>query len=242
MAKRGTATTLNEDIYWRIRGDILAGRLHPGARLSPAELREQTGVSLGVIREALTKLAEQKLVYARSGQGFSVVTLSAKELDDLTLVRTDLEVRALRLAIERGDLSWESAVVSAHHRLDRTPMRVAEDPERTSEEWAAAHAAFHEALISACQVPLLLDFCRILHAATELYRRWSGPAAAKLSAQRDVAAEHREIMNAAVARDAERATELLAEHYRRTQQILLAAGFIEPVPPAEAQPAADGRK
>ncbi|MFC1443105.1 GntR family transcriptional regulator [Streptacidiphilus sp. N1-10] len=228
MARRGTAVTLNEDIYRRIRGDILAGRLHPGDKLSPAELRERFGVSLGVIREALTKLTEQKLVSARSGQGFNVVTLSPEELGDLTLVRIDLEARALRLAIERGDLSWEGEVVSAHHRLARTPMRDADDPERTGEEWAAAHAAFHEALISACQVPLLLDFCHTLRAATELYRRWSGPAAARLSAKRDVGGEHLAIMEATVARDADLAAELLAEHFRRTQQVLLAGGFTQP--------------
>ncbi len=226
--------TLNEDIYRRVRGDILAGRIRPGDRLSPAELRERFGVSLGVIREALTKLAEQKLVVARGGQGFSVVTLSAGELRDLTLVRVDLETRALRLAIERGDLSWEGEVVSAHHRLARTPMRESADPERTSEDWAAAHTAFHEALISACQVPLLLDFCRTLGAATELYRRWSGPAAARLAAQRPVAEEHLAIMEAAVARDADLAAELLAEHYRRTQQMLVEGGFTLPEPAGEA--------
>jgi DNA-binding GntR family transcriptional regulator len=230
MAKRGTAVTLNEDIYRRVRDDILAGRLRPGEKLSPAGLRERFGVSLGVIREALTKLAEQKLVTARGGQGFSVVTLSPKELGDLTLVRVDLETRALRLAVERGDLSWESDVVSAHHRLARTPVREATDPERTSEMWAAAHTAFHEALISACQVPLLLDFCHTLRAATELYRRWSGPAAAKLVAQRDVTGEHLAIMEAAVARNADRAAELLAGHYRRTQEVLLAGGFAQSEP------------
>ncbi|MGW1024871.1 GntR family transcriptional regulator [Streptomyces sp. NPDC002577] len=236
MAKRGTAVTLNEDIYRRIRGDILAGRFHPGDKLSPAELRERFGVSLGVIREALTKLAEQKLVTARGGQGFSVVTISPEELSDLTLVRVDLETRAVRLAVERGDLSWESEVVSAHHRLARTPLRDATDPDCTGEEWAAAHSAFHEALISACQVPLLLDFCHALRDATELYRRWSGPAAAKLTAKRDVAGEHLAIMEAAVARDADLAAELLAEHYRRTQQLLLADGFTHPQPTDKAAP------
>ncbi|MEU6147477.1 GntR family transcriptional regulator [Streptomyces sp. NPDC047081] len=234
MTKRGTAVTLNEDIYRRIRGDILAGRYRPGGKLSPAELCERFGVSRGVVREALTKLAEQKLVSARGGQGFSVVTLSPEELADLTLVRVDLETRALRLAVERGDLSWESEVVSTHHRLARTPMREASDPERTSEEWALAHAAFHEALISACRVPLLLDFCHTLRAATELYRRWSGPAAASLADKRDVAGEHLAIMEAAAGRDADLAAELLGEHYRRTQQLLLSGGFTQPEPPTDA--------
>ncbi|MGP4051612.1 FCD domain-containing protein [Streptomyces sp. 2A115] len=105
---------------------------------------------------------------------------------------------------------------------------------RTSEEWAVAHAAFHEALISACQVPLLLDFCYTLRAATELYRRWSGPAAATLAATRDVAGEHLAITEAAAARDADLAAKLLAEHYQRTQQALLAGGFTQPDLPRNA--------
>jgi DNA-binding GntR family transcriptional regulator len=224
MARRGSSPTLTEDIQIQIRADILAGRLHPGARLSPAELRQRFGVSLGVIREALTGLTQQRLVHAQSGQGFRVVTLSEKELRDITLVRTDLETRALRLAIERGDLAWEAALVSAHHRLARTPMRTPDDPHRTSEDWAQPHADFHEALIAGCDVPLLLDFCRTLRNATELYRRWSAPAADREHQQRDVAGEHQAILDATLARDLEKATALLAQHYQRTQDLLLRAG------------------
>jgi DNA-binding GntR family transcriptional regulator len=151
-----------------------------------------------------------------------------KELRDITLVRTDLETRALRLAIERGDLAWETALVSAHHRLARTPMRTSDDPHHTSEDWAQAHVDFHEALLAGCDVPLLLDLCRTLRNATELYRRWSAPAADRKHQQRNVAGEHQAILDATLARDLEKATTLLAQHYQRTQNLLLEARIALP--------------
>lgn len=107
-------------------------------------------------------------------------------------------------------------------------MRAADTPDRTSESWAQAHADFHEALIAACDVTLLVDFCRTLRDATEVYRRWSALAADRGHRQRDVAEEHQAILDATLARDPEAAAELLAQHYRRTRELLLQAPFTVP--------------
>ena len=108
------------------------------------------------------------------------------------------------------------------------PMRAADTPDRTSESWAQAHADFHEALIAACDVTLLVDFCRTLRDATEVYRRWSALAVDRGHRQRDVAEEHQAILDATLARDPEAAAELLAQHYRRTRELLLQAPFTVP--------------
>ena len=83
MRRTERATTLTELVYASVRGDILAGRLGPGERLRLATLTERHGVSLSVVREALTRLAAQKLVTAEPQLGFAVATMSAAELQDL---------------------------------------------------------------------------------------------------------------------------------------------------------------
>jgi DNA-binding GntR family transcriptional regulator len=217
MSKRGEAETLSLDVYQQMRADILVGRLVPGERLKPAELRERFDVSVGVVREALTRLAEQHLVRAERNKGFQVVTLSAEELNQLTWARVVNEGAALRLSIERGDFQWEADVIAAHHRMLRTPAFAYDDPLHTNEDFSAAHERFHFTLLEACGNEYLLDTCRRLFEAAELYRRW----AISGGRSRDVKGEHKSIMDAALARDADKAVALYERHIGRTVDVIL---------------------
>ena len=85
----------------------------------------------------------------------------------------------------------------------------------------ARHYAFHRALLAACRSPWRLEFFERLYAATERYRIpalvASGPSSAL---GRDIQAEHEALAKATLARDADLACALLADHYRRTAQRL----------------------
>ena len=111
-------------------------------------------------------------------------------------------------------------LLAAHHRLSRAPIVDPEDPERLSDTWVAAHAEFHEALLNGCANQRLKSMATALRDSAELYRTWSLPLGHE-SAARDVATEHSHILEAAVARDAERAVELLLDHIERTTSTLL---------------------
>jgi DNA-binding GntR family transcriptional regulator len=217
MAKRGDAETLALDVYQQMRAEILRGVLTPGERLKPAELRERFDVSVGVIREALTRLAEQHLVRAERNRGFQVASISTEELQELTFARSVNETAALRLAIERGDVQWEAEIVATHHRLSMTPVYPYDDPEHSNDEFSAAHERFHLALLSACGNDYLMEICRRLFDAGELYRRWSTSGGKK----RNVKSEHRAIMDAALARDADVAVARYQEHIQRTAEVIL---------------------
>lgn len=215
MAIRGTAKTLTGDVFNQLRDQILSGALEPGQRLRPSELRLTYNVSIGVVREALTRLTEQQLVVAEPNQGFSVPQLTRANLIALTEARAEIEGYALRLSIERGDVDWEAAVISAHHKLERTPIR--QEDGSVNPAWQAPHAAFHAALRAGCDNPILLALCASLFQSSELYRRWSEPQLVL----RDAEDEHREIAAAAVARDTDRAVELLRRHFELTRDLAL---------------------
>ncbi|MHB8397436.1 MAG: GntR family transcriptional regulator [Candidatus Limnocylindrales bacterium] len=217
MARRGPARTLTEDVYRQLRADVLAGRLSPGEPLKAAELGIRFSVSVAVVREVLTRLAEQGLARSEPNRGFIVTPLSHDDLRALVEARAINESAALRASLQRGDLEWESGVIAAHHRLARTAEYEPDDPVRITEEWAAAHTVFHASLLQACGNGTLLDICARLWSATELYRRWSLPH----DARRDVPAEHAAITGAALARDVQTATELLVAHMHRTTDVLL---------------------
>jgi DNA-binding GntR family transcriptional regulator len=234
MAKRTGGESLAVDVYDQLRTDIFDRRFAPGQRLKPAELGERFGVSISVMREALGLLAAQNLVRIERNRGFHVITLSPDELADLTLARKINEGAALRMSVERGGVSWESEVLAAHHRMASEPIYRPDDPHSRNPAWAAAHIAFHDKLIDACGSPVLLDICRRLSDAAELYRAWSGAwAEGRRPVKRDIATEHRRLMEAALAHDAGLAVQLFEAHVDRTATILM--DHADPAPASSSE-------
>lgn len=224
MGDAGGAKTRVDAVYQRIRADIFAGRLGPGDRLPLAEMTQRYDAKMATVREALLKLSgEAELVVAEPQIGFRVRPISIDDLRDLTDARCVLEAEVLRLSVQSGDLDWESKVIASHHRLSRVPQMAVDDPDRISEEWAQSHAEFHEALLSGCTNSHLRAAALAWRQSAELYRRWSVTS----HADRDIAAEHRELCDAAVARDADRGAELLRAHIGMTTALLLSGEAAE---------------
>jgi DNA-binding GntR family transcriptional regulator len=212
-----------ERVFTQLRADILAGRFQPGERLKFADLQGAYDASASTAREALTRLVQEGLVVAKPNSGYSVWPLSLPDLLELTALRKDVEGLALRYAIERGDLSWQAQLVAAHHVLEQT-MQFSQAPEGGAivrEEWVEAHKFFHETLLQGCRSARLFDFARSLRASIDLYLRWSCPAG--ITNDRDVGAEHREILESVVARDEARGLTVLSAHIQSTTDILLAS-------------------
>ena len=217
MSQTG-ARTQAERVYIDLRADILAGRQRPGARLPFAELTVRYGASMGVMREALVRLTGEGLVESEPQHGFRVVPLSVADLEHVTDARAAIETLVLSQSVQHGGVAWESDVLAAHHRLYRTPQMAADDPERLSDDWALAHAAYHHELLAGCPNPRLLAIADSLREAAELYRRWSVPLA---HGQRDVVREHRAILDAVLAHDTKAAAAAMEAHIRSTARVLL---------------------
>jgi DNA-binding GntR family transcriptional regulator len=212
--------SLTQDAYERVRADLLACRLKPGERLRINDLCKRLSVSLGAVREALSRLTSEGLVSAEPQLGFRVAPISVSDLQDLSMVRIEIEGLCLRQAISEGDIAWESRIVAAYHRLSRTPHNAPDDPMRLNDDFAAAHAEFHQALVSACSSPWLHRIRHILFAQSARYVALSVPLARR---DRDRNLEHRELMDAVIGRDADRAAELMTAHLNLTTRILLEA-------------------
>jgi DNA-binding GntR family transcriptional regulator len=217
---KDASPNMTQGAYEGLRADLLACRIPPGRKLKIQELCLRFSVSLGAIREALSRLTSEGLVVAEPQRGFRAAPISASDLVDLTMVRIEVDSLCLRRAIACGDVNWESHLVAAAHRLARTPERVPDDPARTNEDWAEAHAAFHLALVAGCDSPWLLHLHALLYAQSERYRRLSVPFAIS---GRNVNEEHQAIVTATLARDSEDAVRLLATHLEATTHILLGA-------------------
>jgi DNA-binding GntR family transcriptional regulator len=206
-----------QDAYAYLRRAVLACEFAPGAKILVGEICERLGVSSGSVREALSRLTAEDLVVAEPQRGFRAAPISVDDLIDLTRARSKVEALCLTESIARGDLAWESGVLAAHHRLANTAMYEASAGRRLSQAWSRVHRDFHEALAAGCDSRWLLRVRAMLYEQSERYRHMSVPFD---EAGRDVAAEHKAIFDAAMARDAATAERLIREHIETTTRII----------------------
>lgn len=205
--------TLVEAAYFRLRRDIIEGFHAPGEKLRVEHLKDQYEVGAGTLREALLLLVTDALVVAQGQRGFRVAPISIADCEDISHTRVLLETEALRQSIARGDDAWEADLVASFHRLTRAEQKLTDNDSATTEEWERCNRAFHEALIAASTSRWISHFQHILYQQSERYRRLS---LFRQPITRDIHAEHHALFDAALSRNAGRATSILSEHILRT--------------------------
>ena len=211
---------LVEQAFARLRHAVLTGAFPAGAKLKVDELQSAYGFSSSPLREALSRLSQEGLIRADARRGFRVAPISLDDLADITRLRRMLDVPALRESVQHGDDAWEAQVVAAFHRLERVESRLSDGPVALDDGWSALHRDFHFALVSACPSERLKTWGASLFDQAERYRRHS--ARFRKTARRK-SNEHRKLLEAALAHDAELACALLDEHILSTQRNVEAA-------------------
>ena len=115
----GNGGTIATAAYGRIRADILAVRIAPGAKLRIREICERYAIGLSPMREALNRLSAEKLVVINDQRGFTVSGISSDLLIELTRSRIWLNELALRRSIEFGNMEWEEKLLLSFYRLSK---------------------------------------------------------------------------------------------------------------------------
>jgi GntR family carbon starvation induced transcriptional regulator len=201
-----------------LRKDILSGALEPNSKLKIRELTARYGISASPMREALSQLAATGIVQQQAQRGFRVPPVSAEELLDITASRQIIETEALRLAIKNANAPWEDEIVASFHVFEREITRFYGTRERDFDAYEMQHRRFHTALIAACPLQALKEFCDELYMRATRYRRLTRSYGFKKDA---VIAEHRILMEAVLAAQPRRAVEALRAHIGLTADVIL---------------------
>ena len=218
QAEAPSGTLLASDhAYAVLRRDILMGSCAPGSNLRFADLRTRYEIGASPLREALFRLASQKLVLQESNRGFRVPPLDRAEWEDVVAMRRRLEPPAAEASVVRVTEHWEEQLLVAHRRLKRlgaaeeivTPLS---DRSRSA-RWEECHRQFHRALIAACGSDWTIRFCDLLADQFDRYRRFALPSRAM---QEKLAAQHDALLAAALDRDAAACGRLLDTHIEMT--------------------------
>src|SRR5690242_3954875 len=100
--RRSEAASFADRAYYAIRDLIVTLELPPGAVVKEPELTARLGIGRTPVREALRRLAQERLIEVYPRRGMFVTTVDVRDLARLCEVRLALEPEAARLAVERA--------------------------------------------------------------------------------------------------------------------------------------------
>ncbi len=95
--------SLVDQIYSKLREDIITLKIPLGTRLNVNELQSDLGVSCTPIREAVNRLQQEELVIYENNVGARVLTLDEHDVREINELALTLQQAAVRLAMKNGD-------------------------------------------------------------------------------------------------------------------------------------------
>lgn len=241
---------LSDRVAEALEAEIRAGRLAAGQKLpTEAALAEQFGVSRTSVREAVSRLKSLGLVDSRQGSGMYVLEAGLEPLHfdtrhagsqsavvQMVEVRRALEAEVAGLAAERRDAADMGRI--------RQSIAALATAVEAGGDGVAEDLAFHRSIADAAHNPFLIDTLNYLRqylkGATRVTR---ANEARRLDFAAEVAAEHRDIVDAIEAGDPARARLAAASHMNNAIRRIRAAdpSFWQQEGEALAQPLTSGR-
>ena len=114
-----TATSLNDRIYQSVKWSLIIGEYFPGSVLSIRSLAKKMGTSTMPVREALTRLASERLLQSSVKRSYKVAELDPKRVADQFFVRQRLEGIATELAVPNLTASEIDELETLAHMMER---------------------------------------------------------------------------------------------------------------------------
>jgi|SRR5215475_1549340 len=197
----GGRRTAYEFVRESLRRAILRGDLTGGARLIQGDLAASLNVSTTPVREALRDLATEGLITLDQHRGGTVRELNWDEMEEIRLIRQELEPLAVRLACER---ITEGALREAQQLTRRMSK------ERDLGNWVELNMEFHALFHRATGIARLTQILTGFEEASAVYvaqaQRWHPEIRRKANEQ------HQEFVEACRNRDVETAIKVMTGH------------------------------
>jgi len=206
MSKISHVSSLSDKAYHAIRGLIVSLELAPGAVIDERELIERLEIGRTPVREALRRLAQERLVEVYPRRGMFVTGVDVRELARLSEVRVVLEPEAARLAAERANEADRAELGALLAELDGGDGELMDLDERIHR--AVYRAAHNDLLESTLEQYYVLAL-----------RIWSIALDRSQDLEEAVAA-HRALLEAIQAGDGERAADTMRAHVQNFEQAM----------------------
>nr|MBF0685715.1 FadR family transcriptional regulator [Pseudomonas sp.] len=210
--------SLADDVADELRRRVVQGEFLPGQRLpTGSELALSFGVSMSVVREAMSRLKHDGLIQSIQGVG-AFVSKSGEtrsfRLDSTAGAHPDLgRIFELRRAIE-GEAAHLAAVrrTDEHLRRMRSALSEMEQAVTAGADGADADARFHQVVAEATGNPLFADMYAFLSTHIRLAIETARTHSAHIGAWQEAHDEHIRIFQALEAGSSEQARQAILDH------------------------------
>ncbi len=198
---------IREIIFEFLREAILEGRIHPGQRLIERDVAERFNASRTPVREALRKLEMEGFIERKGRRGDVVRSIKRSEMEEAYALRMALEPLMVRCAIERLDEAQKKKL-----------EQLIAEAESFDEDDEGSHVSenlmqFDQLLLDACGMPKLKA---ILISLQENLRRFRRLNLSHRVRRTEAVLEHKEIYQAVLAGDTEKAEKLTKQHVQNS--------------------------
>jgi DNA-binding GntR family transcriptional regulator len=191
--------------YLAIRGLIVSLELPPGAVIDERELMQRLGLGRTPVREALRRLAQEQLVEVFPRRGMFVTNVDVRDLARISEVRLALEPEAARLAADRATDDERDELAALGDRIKRGADLMGLDEQIHRAIYAAAHNDLLEKTLGEYYVLALRIWAIALDRAEDL---------------EDAVEAHRDLIQAIVVGNGERAAATMRAHVEDFEQAM----------------------
>jgi DNA-binding GntR family transcriptional regulator len=207
--KKASKSTVDR-VHNELRNMAMTFRMLPGERLNEAILAKELGVSRTPLREALNRLTTEGFLNFSANHGFFRKPLDVKEVFDLYEFRMQLEISAVKLAVDRAT---DDQLLDLEKFVTESAREV---PSRTTNDLVALDEQFHEMLMQLTGNAEMLNSLRNINARIQ-FVRWLDMPGRRSETQ----SQHKDIVRALRKRDRNGCEQLIRDHIsHRLDQII----------------------
>ena len=206
---------LREIVYEELKRQIRIGEIAPGTRMMEVELADEMGVSRTPVREAIRKLEKEGLVSIEPRRGAYASDISIKDIVDVMEVRQDLEGMAAGLAAIKATKEEKEALKKATEEYRRAVETGSID------EIIKWDEAFHKRVVGCSGNKTLIQ---LVSQVQELALRFRYIYYDDFSRFEGQPMEHKDIVDAIISGDAEKARKSADEHISRLKEFVIKEG------------------
>ncbi len=203
-----------DQIYSRIKTDIIRCVLEPGSAISEAKLADRYKVGKAPVRDALARLRHEKLVISEPRKGHTIAPITIRDVIDLYEVRVALEPVAARMAAGKVDEAVLRPIANACEK----PISN-NDPASIS-DFIGSNSEFHRAIARFSGNRRLADQISNLLDETDRVRHIM---VGSVKSRTETIAEHGELVDCLVSGDREAAASLTKSHIQRGWKMVLSS-------------------
>ena len=199
---------LYEEVAERLRTSIFSHEFAPGDWVDEQALAIQYGISRTPMREAIKVLAAEGLITMKMRRGAYITEVSKSDLSQIFTVLALLEGQACREVTKIATERELEDLDSLHLKLERSAA------DRDLDLFFAINQQFHDKIQEICANPWMQRVIHDLRKVLKLQRRDSLSKRGRLESS---LIEHRKILSALLARDADLSEKLMKEHLLQGQ-------------------------